>query len=598
MSIVALNKVTVFGLPDDKQSILEDLQTLGCMHLIALQPPPRTSEFVAADTAADTRQALRYIMDVKRRRRQVRSESEFDPKQVIADALANKQKRRETEDKKLFLNARLNALKPWGNFTIPAAEDLGGYRLWFYRLPHTKIKALETLNFPWQSVGSDHRHMYVVVVAKAEPPADALPVERTHAGSISPAELEDQLEKVEVELDEIEAEGEALSRWIFLLSRNLLRAEDQAALEQAKSKTSQDGDLLMVQGWMPKRDLNRLEVFTRKQGLAFIAETPQPDDNPPTLMENPAGLRGGQDLVTFYKTPGYQDWDPSIVVFFSFAAFFAMILCDAGYALILAVIVAAYWKSMGKGPGGRNLRMLSVVGLLLAMFYGVLAGSYFGLRPPKGSLLAQFKLLNLYDYSQMMKVTITVGCFHLLLANAIVAYNAAGYASKAKPLGWMVVILGGLLMYLGHGRAGFFKVAAGLTAAGFVIIILFSSKRRPDSVKSVLLRLFDGFSSSLEISRLFGDVMSYLRLFALGLASASLALTFNQLALHVHYAVPGLGVLVAILILLLGHAVNLLVAIISGLVHGLRLNYIEFFNWGLSGEGYPFQAFSKKEGNQ
>ena len=136
MSIVALNKVTVFGLLKDKQNILEDLQNLGCMHLIPLQPSPETSEFVLPKPAADARRALRYIMDVRRRRHQIRSESEFDLEQVVAEALANRQKRRETEDKKLFLNNRLNELKPWGNFTFPDLADLGGYRLWFYCLPH------------------------------------------------------------------------------------------------------------------------------------------------------------------------------------------------------------------------------------------------------------------------------------------------------------------------------------------------------------------------------------------------------------------------------------------------------------------------------
>ena len=81
----------------------------------------------------------------------------------------------------------------------------------------------------------------------------------------------------------------------------------------------------------------------------------------------------------------------------------------------------------------------------------------------------------------------------------------------------------------------------------------------------------------IQVSKLFGDVMSYLRLFALGLASASLALTFNQLADQVYEAVPGLGLLLSLLILLLGHGVNLILGIISGFVHGLRLNFIEFF---------------------
>jgi len=87
-----------------------------------------------------------------------------------------------------------------------------------------------------------------------------------------------------------------------------------------------------------------------------------------------------------------------------------------------------------------------------------------------------------------------------------------------------------------------------------------------------------------------------LRLFALGLASASLAITFNQIAGQIGKNIPGLGILLAIIILLVGHTLNLLLGIISGFVHGLRLNYIEFFKWAISEEGYPFAAFSKKGG--
>jgi V/A-type H+-transporting ATPase subunit I len=152
-------------------------------------------------------------------------------------------------------------------------------------------------------------------------------------------------------------------------------------------------------------------------------------------------------------------------------------------------------------------------------------------------------------------------------------------------------------MYLSGGAAGLFNLGVGLGVGGLLAILLLSSDRPLNSPQSLFLRLFDGVSSLVGISQLFGDVMSYLRLFALGLASASLAITFNQLAGQVYQAVPGLGVLIAILILLLGHGINILLGIISGFVHGLRLNFIEFFNWSLSEEGTPFQAFTKKETN-
>jgi V/A-type H+-transporting ATPase subunit I len=414
-------------------------------------------------------------------------------------------------------------------------------------------------------------------------------------GSESPAQVRQELDAARTVLDDLEAEHESLSRWIFLLSRHLARAEDAQARAQASGMTRDDGSLLQLQGWLPRRDLGRLEAFAAERGLAVLAEMPEPKDAPPTLLENPVALSGGQDLVTFYETPGYRDWDPSIPVFFSFATFFAMIMADAGYALVLAGVVGLFWKAMGRSPGGRHFRILALVGLGFALVYGILAGSYFGLEPPAGSLLARLKLLDLNDFEAMMKLSLVVGGLHLLLANGIVAVRGPGVAERARPIGWMAVILAGFALYLGGGGPAAWHLASGLGGGGLFTILVLSSERPLAHPADLLLRLFDGLAALTELSKLFGDVMSYLRLFALGLASASLAVTFNQLAEQVYRSEIALAVPIAMLILLLGHGINLLLAIISGFVHGLRLNFIEFFNWSLSEEGYPFRPFVNKE---
>ena len=129
-------------------------------------------------------------------------------------------------------------------------------------------------------------------------------------------------------------------------------------------------------------------------------------------------------------------------------------------------------------------------------------------------------------------------------------------------------------------------------------MFVFSSERPVRDARSALLWVLDGLQGLSNVTKIFGDVLSYLRLFALGLASASLALTFNDLARQVAAEVPGLGLLFAILILLVGHVLNLLLSVMSGVVHGLRLNFIEFYNWALLGEGYPFRPFRKKEASE
>ena len=129
--------------------------------------------------------------------------------------------------------------------------------------------------------------------------------------------------------------------------------------------------------------------------------------------------------------------------------------------------------------------------------------------------------------------------------------------------------------------------AMGLGVAG---IILFTGTEG-----SIWNRLLQGLQGLTRFSNAFGDSLSYLRLFALGLASASLASTFNDLAEQVRAAVPGIGLFFGLVIALLGHGLNFVLSLSSGFIHGLRLNFIEFFNWSISEEGYPFKAFARKE---
>ena len=187
------------------------------------------------------------------------------------------------------------------------------------------------------------------------------------------------------------------------------------------------------------------------------------------------------------------------------------------------------------------------------------------------------------------------GAIHLTVAHGAVAWLARRRGGEIwAPLGWIVAIWGGILAWLGGDGATTFGL--GLVAAGLAGVFWGSAAKQPVATPlDWLKRLGAGAMSLTGITRKFGDLLSYLRLFALGLASASLAATFNGLAMDIHAANPGLGLLFAVLVLLFGHTVTFLLGVMSGVVHGLRLNFIEFFGWGLTEEGYPFKAFAKRE---
>ena len=589
MSIVPLQKVTLCGVLAEKTETLEHLQGLGCLHLVSLRPPPEEPETSPPERPEAAYQALKYLLDCPDKRRPLHEDSVFDVDEFVERVLHNRQLTRHASDRRDFLRKRVQEVEPWGDFRFPPLEDLAGFRLWFYRVPHYKMKQVSAEGLVWQVVRGDHRNCYVVVVAEDEPPSQAMPVPRIHVGALSLSELKRRLEKVEIELEDLAAERQALTRWMLLLTRNLARAEDQASLNHAAAQTLDRDGVFAVQGWAPVRDLPRIRNFAERQGIVLLAEDPEPSDLPPTLLDNPENVAGGEEVVAFYQMPAYRSWDPSPVIFFSFAGFFAMILADAGYAALFGLLLVLFRKRLGKSKEGRRIATMGLVIVGVSVVYGVLAGSYFGVAPAPDSALASLWIIQLDDFDGMMRLAVVIGVLHLMIAQAVIAWRQRARPSALAPLGWIAVLCGGLLLWYGDRLGGW------LLGIGSVAVFLFSSERAVHEPLDLLWRGLDGLLALTGLSKAFGDVLSYLRLFALGLASTSLALTFNQLAFGVIEAVPGVGVLLGILILLLGHLLNFVLSVVSGVVHGLRLNLIEFYHWGVSDEGYPFKAFAKKE---
>ncbi|MBT8128177.1 MAG: V-type ATP synthase subunit I [Gammaproteobacteria bacterium] len=596
MSIARLKKVTVCGLLTEKQKLLQGLQALGCMHLLALRPAPAEVEKAATPRAEAAYRALRFLSDMPEKRKQVTRDPSFDVSSVVQQALDVKDRLRDATDRNEFLGHRIEQIKPWGDIAFPPLAELAHQRLWFYILPIRKLGALEAVELPWQIVKRDQRQVYVVVIAEHEPPADLLPVPRTYTGALPLNELKAQLEDNEIEIEDIVAERYALTRYIYLLSVNLAEAENRASLIYADQQTRDEAGITAIQAWVPEDAIKAVEAYVEQAGLACLIEDPDANDDPPTMIEQPDEMKAGVDLAMFYTVPPYRSWDPSVVLSFSFALFFAMIISDAGYGLVLMILLLAYWQRLGKSAQGRAYRLLGASLFGTAVVYGVLVGSYFGVTPPDDSLLGRMHLLDIGDYAAMMKISIIIGVLHLVLANALVALQNRGRSKAIANLGWIACLCGGVLLAYSEPDSGLASVALALLISGLGTVLLFTSERPIVKLPvDVVWRLVDGLRALTGVMGLFGDVLSYMRLFALGLASASLALTFNNLATQIVDAVPGLGLLLALLLLLLGHTINLALAVMSGVVHGLRLNFIEFYKWGMTGEGKPFQKFARKE---
>ena len=599
MSIVALKKLTLCGLKPEKTEVLKKLQLLGGAHLIPLNNQDVSTEITTKKLTEKAVQALKYLIQCKKKRHQIYKGEKFVLNDIVHQVLQIQTDLRTLNDQRDFLIHRIEDIKPWGDFNLSTEADLGGIKFWFYIIPKRLMKLLKD-DLVFQIVHTDNTHYFVVVLAEQEPPSTSVPVPRTHTGKIPLSELQRDLQTIELALEDKQAERQSLTRWITLIAQNLADNEDAVALKVADSLSLDDKELFVIQAWVPVKKICEFESFAKNNELVLMIEDIQAEDQPPTLLENSEFLAGGEEVVKFYQTPAYADWDPSIVLFFSFAFFFAMILSDTGYAAFFGVLLTFKWKKFGKTFQGQRLRILALVTVIFSIIWGVLTGGYFGYSPAQDSFAGSLKILDINDFDSMMRLSIAVGVVHIILANLIKAYQYRTKKAGIAAFGWISLVIGGFMLWL--VKSSVFNdqllhdIAYTLLIMGAGMLLFFSSERIIKKPSDVLWQLLDGLKNIMGITKIFGDILSYMRLFALGLASASLALAFNQLAEQVYSSPSGLGLLFSILILILGHTLNLMLCLMSGVVHGLRLNFIEFYNWSVSDEGYAFKAFSKKGG--
>ena len=588
MSILQLKKASLIGLTENKEQTLDSLQQLGLMHIIPLKEVSsrQVTEEEEEVNPELLKRSLQYLLTCPQKRRQVTRDKQFNLKKILHEVDKSHSERISLTEQRDFLEKRIKDLEPWGEFLLPDLSDLNNQRFWFYLVPNFKMKEVESTSLPWTVVHQGNRNSYLVVIAPEEPAANLMPVARTHTGYIPISQLRDRLEETEIALEAIEGQREALTRWIYLLQRSIASTEDASLLSSVADQALDFEEVFALQGWIAVRDLEKLQTFAEQQGLVLLTEDPEAEENPPTFLDNSERLGGGQEVVSFFQTPGYRSWDPSRVVFFSFVSFFAIIMSDAGYSLVLGAILAYFWKSMSHTVTNRRLRAMGAALSIAGFVWGVMVGSYFGASAPL-PFLGSLKILDVNDFDSMMTLSICIGAGHLILGNLMMAWVRRKSTQAFSSIGWATAVVAALVGWI----FGFTNLHWVVFGGGILLVLLFSGEKTTFSFATAI----SGLLALTNLTKLFGDVLSYLRLFALGLASASLALTFNQLAADVGAALPGIGLLLQMLILLIGHLLNFVLTVVSGVIHGLRLNLIEFYNWSLADEGYPFQPFAKRE---
>lgn len=381
---------------------------------------------------------------------------------------------------------------------------------------------------------------------------------------------------------EIEAELKGMASYHQKLHTCLIEALNQAHLQEAKDQVVSKDSLFCIMGWVPQdkvKALKSLPVFVEEVAI-------EPHDTVPTHLENTKWSRVGEDLIGIYDTPSIQDKDPSLWVLFGFVLFFSMIIGDGGYGLVYLGI-ALYLRYKFPDLQGLKRRLLNLMTLLSigCVIWGVLTASFFGMTLNPEISLTHYLAAHKGDSVDgvLLELALFVGVIHLILGQ--LRYLKKNPAN----IGWIAFLIGSYLyfpLFLGAPSLLNYYFGVPLESGGEVGLYLIGSGVATAIGIAVLRVGWAGLAEVMTVIQVFADALSYLRLYALALSGAILSATINGMASRMPLAI-------ATVLIVIGHLINMTLGVMGGVIHGLRLNFLEWYHYSFEGGGRKFQPLKQ-----
>lgn len=488
----------------------------------------------------------------------------------------------------------------WGEFSYQNINRLkrAGYEVTFFTCPTSKYEPVWGEQYNAFLINNYQSVTYFVTVTKEGTPID-IDAERPKMPSLG---LDKLRKKYVQRLEDIKNLDEELKRRAIDDYRTLQEFDrhllDEFNLANALIQTDkQAGDkLMLLEGWVPEDKAPALEKELEKQGYFFQQLEIEDGDKVPIKLKNNKFTRLYEPITKMFSLPNYAELDPTPFFAPFFMLFFGMCFGDGGYGL-LVIIACAIAKRKVKDDFKPYLTLFQYLGLA-ALIVGTLTGSFFGVSLADIPALSKVKNYFL-NSDNLMTLSIIIGLVQIIFGKAVAAYKTKlqkGVKHSIAPFAWVFVIISlacafGLPMLNVHLPAAvitFFYVIAGL---GLIVAYVYNTPG-----KNIFLNFGTGLWNTYNMaSGLLGDTLSYIRLFAIGLTGAILGGVFNTLAITM---TDGLNivfrVICMLLILLVGHSINIALCTISSLVHPLRLIFVEYYkNAEFEGGGKAYEPFRK-----
>jgi len=496
----------------------------------------------------------------------------------------------------------LKNVLPWEAFDPVAIAKIEecGYKVHFYCASNKKFDPDWENQYPLEIINNDGKTVHFVIISSESPQIKATEIP---APSESCIQVQKRIDSIQKRIDERAKElldRKALVPEMKKQYENIL-GELDIHLAGVAAESAAEKHICIFTGFAPEEDELELRSQLDNMDVFYFADKAVTEDNPPVKLKNNAFSRQFEVFTGMYGMPAYNEFDPTVFLSIFYLLFFAICMGDAGYGLLLMLIG---FLLKGKEGGLAKLYKLIIILGGGTFVVGLFMGTFFGVDLTSRAWVpyeAKERMITgeIGGYSAQMVIALAIGVIHICLAmitKAIWSVKKSGFLDSLSTIGWTLLIVGtvitaafALVGYLSEDAAKL--VIISIAAVSALGIFIFNKIGRNPLI-NIGSGLWDTYNMA---SGLMGDVLSYIRLYALGLSGGMLGSTFNLLAGMVKDGgIPVISIVGSLLILVLGHVLNLALSSLGAFVHPLRLNFVEFFkNSGYEGSGKQFSPLGK-----
>ena len=495
-----------------------------------------------------------------------------------------------------------NVYNVWGEFPEDKIKQIqsNNWDLRFFSVPQSKYDESWEQEFNAFIINEISGFKYFTTLTSKDKDVN-IEAEKYHFPSLSKSEIKTKIEELTSKLNETrqylcEISEDAIKK---LNEYKILVQEDADFYKVSEAAQHLADDKIMaLEGWVPTEIEGDTIAWLSNEDIYFEATEPEKNvDNPPIKLKNRRFARLFEMIGNLYSIPTY--WELDMTPFFApfFVMFFGFCLGDLGYGALICIITLALILSK-KLKDMNNVLWLGFFLGFGTVIMGTISGTFFGvplldvegipfLDKLKGIM---FQPDGLYS---AFYVSLIIGVFQILFGMCLKIINMTklyGFSAAIPTIGWVIMLLGGIISFLVDG-IGVPFYACLITGAVLVFLLNGPINSFAAPFKNIGSGLWDTYNMA---TGLLGDVLSYIRLFALGLSGSILGLVFNDLAVSMKPDIPVLGTIVMIIILLFGHTMNIALSALSAFVHPMRLTFVEFYkNSGFVGGAKEYKPFKK-----